>query len=150
MSRTNCEAGSVLLLVPAGVLIVVILGALMVDSAAAFLAEREAEATAAGLANDIATTTIDEVFLRKTGVYRIAPRRVNAIQDKIAETAEQQLSAVFAPGSAIVDVAVTSPTEVSVTVSGQARRIIGPFSWTTLSPTYPVAATAVARVAVSS
>ncbi len=138
-----------LLLVPAGVLIVVILGALMVDSAAAFLAEREAEATAAGLANDIATTAIDEVLLRKTGVYRIAPRRVSAIQDEIASTAEQQLSAVFAPGSVVVDVAVVGPTEVSVTVSGQARRIIGPFGWTALSPTYPIAATAVARVAVS-
>ena len=143
------QSGSVLLLVPAGVLIVVILGALMVDSAAAFLAEREAEATAAGIANDVATIAIDEVLLRRAGIYRIAPRRINAIKDQLAQIASEQLSAVFVPGSTVLDIDVLSPTEVRVELSGQARRIIGPFGWTALSPTYAISATAVAQVSVS-
>lgn len=134
---------------PAGVLIVVVMGALMVDSAAAFLAEREAEATAAGLANDLATVALDERFLRLTGVYRIAERRVKAAESTLARLADEQLSAVFVPGTTNVAVAVAGPTEVRVTVSGRARRIIGPFGWTSLSPTYGVEASATARVALS-
>lgn len=147
---TQHETGSVLLLVPTGVLIVLIMGALMVDSAAAFLAEREAEATAAGIANDVATLALDEVALRLGGVYRIAPRRIKAIEHTLAELAQDQLSAVFEPGSATVDIEVTGLTDVRVTVTGQARRIIGPFGWSTLSPTYPIEATVMAHVAVSS
>ncbi|HCB34406.1 MAG TPA: hypothetical protein DEP66_01685 [Acidimicrobiaceae bacterium] len=150
--RRSCaapESGSALLLMPAGVLIVVVMGALMVDSAAAFLAEREAEATAAGLANDLATVALDERFLRLTGVYRIAERRVKAAESTLARLADEQLSAVFVPGTTNVAVAVAGPTEVRVTVSGRARRIIGPFGWTSLSPTYGVEASATARVALS-
>ncbi len=121
----------------------------MVDTAAAFLAEREAEATAAGIANDVATQALDEALLRRTGIYRIAPRRVNALKGEIAQIAEQQLSAVFVPGTAAVDIDVTGNTEVRVQVSGQARRIVGTFAWTAISPTYSIDAVAVARVQVS-
>ena len=52
------ERGSVLMLVPAGVLVLVVLGALAVDAAVAFLGQREVSDAAAAAANDAATYAI--------------------------------------------------------------------------------------------
>ncbi|HUR22350.1 MAG TPA: hypothetical protein VMZ73_00615 [Acidimicrobiales bacterium] len=57
-----------LLLVPAGVLVLVILGAIAVDSAIAFLGQRELSDLAAAVANDAATSALsDEHFYRGGG-----------------------------------------------------------------------------------
>lgn len=54
------ERGSVLLLVPAAVLVLMILGAIAVDFAIAFLGQRELSGLAAAAANDAATAAISE------------------------------------------------------------------------------------------
>ncbi|HVE47909.1 MAG TPA: hypothetical protein VNA57_14330 [Acidimicrobiales bacterium] len=62
------KEGSVLLLVPAGVLVLIILGAIAVDLAIAFLGQRELSSLAAAVANDAATAAIsDERFYRGAG-----------------------------------------------------------------------------------
>ena len=78
------ERGSVLLLFPAGVLIVVVLAAMAVDTSIAFLGERELAAAVAAAANDAATEAIsDEAFygggrleLDGAEVERVAEERV--------------------------------------------------------------------------
>jgi Flp pilus assembly protein TadG len=60
VSRPATERGSVLMLVPAGVLVLFVLGALAVDVAIAFQAQRELSATAAALANDAATVALSD------------------------------------------------------------------------------------------
>lgn len=52
------EHGSVLLLVPAGVLVLVVLGAIALDFALAFLGQRELSGAAAAAANDIAAAAV--------------------------------------------------------------------------------------------
>jgi hypothetical protein len=73
------ERGSVLLLVPAGVLVVVVLGSIAVDFGIAFMAEREISSLAESAANDAATAGVDLDHLRATGEFRLDPDRVEAV-----------------------------------------------------------------------
>ena len=77
--RPDRQRGSVLLLVPAGVLVLVILGAIAVDFAVAFLGQRELSGLASAVANDTATAALsDERFYRGAGGPgdRIGPGRI--------------------------------------------------------------------------
>ena len=114
-----------LLLVPAGVLIVVLLAAVTVDAAAAFLAEREAAGAAASLANDLVTMAIDEGHLRRSGQYRVDSSRLNSLSGWSRQVALERLSTVFEPNSVVVSVSTVSATAVRVSVAGRARRVIG-------------------------
>ena len=58
------ERGSVLLLMPAAVLIVVVLASIAVDFTIAFLGEREAASLAAAAANDAVTAALDDERFR--------------------------------------------------------------------------------------
>lgn len=83
------QRGSALLLFPAGLLIVLALAAMAVDSSIAFLGERELGAAVAAAANDAATEAIsDEAFygrgaleLDPSEVERVAEARVRASVD---------------------------------------------------------------------
>lgn len=119
------QRGTVLLLVPVGVLIVALLASITVDSAAVFVAQREATATASSLANDLLTLAIDEVALRRHGVYRLDSSRLRHLRGWAHRTASDRLSAVFEPGSVSVAVSASGPAAVRVSVSGSALRIIG-------------------------
>ena len=119
------ERGTALLLVPVGVLIMALLASITVDSAAAFVAQREATAAASSLANDLLTLAVDEVALRRHGVYRLDPSRLRHLRGWAQRTAADRLSAVFMPGSVSVAVSASGPAAVRVSVSGSARRIIG-------------------------
>jgi hypothetical protein len=60
------QAGSVLMLVPAAVLVLVILGSLAVDTAVTFMGQRELASAAAAAANDAAGAALsDESFYRR-------------------------------------------------------------------------------------
>lgn len=60
--------GSVLMLVPAGVLVLFVLASISVDAAVAFLAQRELSAAAAAAANDAAGAAVsDEAFYEGGG-----------------------------------------------------------------------------------
>lgn len=69
-ARRCRERGSVLMLMPAAVLIVIVLGAIAVDRAVVFGAQRDLVATAQAAADDGAAA-IDLAALRADGVVRI-------------------------------------------------------------------------------
>lgn len=81
--------GSVLLLFPVGVLAVIVLAAIAVDSSIAFLGERELAGAVAAAANDAATQAIsDQAFysrgtieLDDAAVERVAEERVRTSLD---------------------------------------------------------------------
>ena len=74
--RTS-ERGSVLILMPCAVLIVIILGAIAVDLAAVRLGQRDLQAAATDAANDAVTAGLDEWAFRIGAGYRLDPARVN-------------------------------------------------------------------------
>jgi Putative Flp pilus-assembly TadE/G-like len=61
------DAGSTLLLVPVGVLVVFALGVLVIDVGRAFLAQREASSVAVAIANDLATVGLDGDGFQRDG-----------------------------------------------------------------------------------
>jgi hypothetical protein len=62
------QRGSVLMLVPAAVLVLLVLASICVDSAIALLGSRQLDAMTAAAANDIASTTVDDTaFYRHQG-----------------------------------------------------------------------------------
>lgn len=123
--RSSCERGTALLLVPVGVLIVTLLASITVDSAAAFVAQREATSAASSIANDLVTLAVDESVLRSQGLYRLDPSRLRHLRAWAQRTISDRVSAVFEPGSITVTVSQAGPAAVRVSVSGSARRIIG-------------------------
>ena len=143
------ERGSALLLVPAGVLIVALLGSIAVDSTAAFLAQREAEAAASSLANDLVSLAVDESSLRHQGAYRVSPSRLGRLGPWSQRIAQERLSAVFEPGSVSVAISPAGPAAVRVSVEGSARRVIGLIGNVSGRASRPVAAAAVGRVRLS-
>lgn len=82
------DGGSVLLLVPAAVLVLVILGAIAVDFAIAFLGQRELAGLASAAANDAATAALsDQRFYRGTAGAGIDPGDI-----EIDQAAAQRLA----------------------------------------------------------
>lgn len=73
------QRGSVLMLMPAGVLIVLLLGAIAFDLSLVFLRQRQASSVAGDVANDLATQAIDEAEFRATGEFRLDPDRADEI-----------------------------------------------------------------------
>ena len=143
------ERGSALLLVPAGVLIVALLASIAVDSTAAFLAQREAEAAASSLANDLVSLALAESALRHRGSYRVDPALLRQLSPWSQRMAQERLSAVFEPGSVSVAVSAAGPAAVRVTVEGSARRIIGLIGNVDGGSSRPVAAEAIGRINLS-
>jgi hypothetical protein len=77
------EGGSTLLLMPAAVLIVIVLGAISVDFAIVFLAERELSNATAAAANDAAGAAVAEEPFYRSGEVRIDA----AVARRVAEEA---------------------------------------------------------------
>lgn len=136
--------GSVLLLVPACIVVMVVLASIVLDSAVAFLAEREAEAAATAAAADLAALAVDADVLRSTGDVQLHLDAVGELSSVLRSTVTDRLSAAFVPGSVDVEVAVVDADRVTVTVRGEAVRLIGPSSGATLR-SRPIEATVVAR-----
>jgi hypothetical protein len=73
------DRGSVLMLVPAAVLVLLVLGAICVDSAIVFLAQRDLANRAAAAANDIAGFAVsDASFYRADGAVVLDEQRADA------------------------------------------------------------------------
>lgn len=138
-----------LLLVPTGILIVALLASIAVDSTAAFLAQREAEAAASSLANDLVSLALDESSLRHHGAYRLNASRLRRLEPWSQRMAQERLSAVFEPGSVSVAVSAAGPAAVRVSVKGSARRVIGLIGNVSGQASRPVAAEAIGRVRLS-
>lgn len=123
-SLALADRGTALMLMPAGVLIVIILGALAVDSAILFLGERELADLTAAAANDAATVALDEESFYRCG-------RLRLVDDEAAQVAG---TVAAARGSdAVTNVQVTaavdngaSPPEVTVSATGTVRLVFTP------------------------
>jgi Flp pilus assembly protein TadG len=76
MTRHHHDRGSVLMLMPAAVLIVILLGSIAVDFAVVFLAQRELGTAASAAANDAATYGLDEAKFRAGEGYQFRQDQV--------------------------------------------------------------------------
>jgi hypothetical protein len=93
-ARTSRARGSVLMLMPAAVLVVIVLGSIAVDFAIVFLGEREAAALAAAAANDAATAAVDEQAFRDTGEYLLDEARARRVAEASLAASSSELDDV--------------------------------------------------------
>ena len=77
--RPERERGSTLLLFPAALLIMVALAAITVDSAIAFLAQRELVQATAAAANDAATEALSDYSFYEENQIELTPAAVEAV-----------------------------------------------------------------------
>ena len=141
--------GSVLLLVPVGVLIVATLGGWVVDHAGALLAKQEATTLAELLANDLATLAVNETTLRRSGDFRLDAARLRRLSARARQSADRHLSQVFVPGTVDVQLQLLDVRTVQVEVSGRARRLIGLIGGVGGARTFEISAQAQATAHVS-
>lgn len=111
------ERGSVLMLMPAAVLVFLVLGAICVDFGSVYTAQRELANAAAAAANDVATQAIDLDHFYATGDVRILGDRARTIAERsVAAKGLDHLDA------SVADVAIDATgTHVTVTVHGRAH-----------------------------
>lgn len=82
------ERGSVLMLMPAGVLVTLLLGAIAFDLSVVFLRQRQASSLAVDVANDLATAALDEASFRADGSYRLDPERAEDLAIAMVDASE--------------------------------------------------------------
>jgi hypothetical protein len=80
------ERGSVLMLAPAGILVLLLLAAIAIDGAVVWLAQRDLSNRTAGVAADLAGAAVDDVAFYDTGDVRLR-----------ADVAETYTALVFDP-----------------------------------------------------
>ena len=118
--RGATTRGSVLMLMPAAVLIVLLLGAIAVDSAIVYLGQRQAYNVAFDAANDAAGAGFDADIARTTGVIVYDPDRLRALAaDAIGAAGVGEIALV----SATVETSPTGEEAVVVTVDGTVRHL---------------------------
>lgn len=118
------ERGTALMLMPAGVLIVLVLGALAVDSAILFLGERELADLSAAAANDAATAAIVEESFYECGRLQLDAERAKAVAETVART--RASDAMTLTGVAVDVRNSQQPPEVEITATGTVRLIFTP------------------------
>lgn len=107
------------MLMPAAIVIVLLLGAMTVDSAIAYLAQREAYNVAFDAANDAAGAGLDRDRLREDGTPVFDPARVEAIVREAVSASATEVE--------VVDVSIDAPSAtVTVTVRYRRQRMFGP------------------------
>lgn len=113
------ERGSVLMLFPAAVLVVIVLGSIAVDFSVVLLAERELAAAAAAAANDAAAAALDEDHFRTTGEVRLDA----AAAERIAAAAIERRAAPFD----LTDVrVVVEPDRVAIHLTAAVDYVLAP------------------------
>jgi Flp pilus assembly protein TadG len=106
--------GSALVLMPAAVLIFLVLGALAVDSAAVFLAQRQLANAAVAAANDaVAAVDVDAYY--GEGSFRLEPAQVQQVaEETVARLGLDHLDGVVAVATVegdVVEVTITARVE---------------------------------------
>ena len=115
----GADRGSVLLLMPAAVLVVLVLGAIAVDMTIVHLGEREAITAAQAAADDAATWGVDDTALYGNGSYRLDRSRV--VEAVHTSLAHHELS------GRLTDLRVAvNGTTVSVTVELEVDYVFAP------------------------
>lgn len=87
-SRAAHDRGSVLMLMPAGVLVVLLLGAISFDLSLVFLRQRQASSVAVDVANDLASAAFDETTFRATGRFELDPGRADRIGRALVDASD--------------------------------------------------------------
>ncbi len=77
VTRASGDRGSILMLMPAAILIVLVLGAIAVDMSVIYLAKHELIDAASAAANDAATVGLNEASLRVGSGYSLDPTRID-------------------------------------------------------------------------
>lgn len=119
--RLAGDGGSSLLLYPAAVMVVLVLGAIAVDLAAVHLAKRQVLDLAASAANDAVTAGLDQATFRATGEYVVDPT--------LASRAAERTVAANDPDGGTTVLAVTvgpGPDQVTVELSAPATQVFAP------------------------
>jgi hypothetical protein len=98
------------MLMPAGVLVVLLLGAIAFDLSLVFLRQRQASALAVDVANDIATAALDEAGFRSDGEFRLDPARAEDLGADLVEVSD------LGPLIDDVDVEVIGTDQVTIRV----------------------------------
>ena len=143
LSLGDRERGSVLLLAPAAVLVVVVLGAIAVDLSIVFLGEREAVSLAVAAANDAATAALNEDVFREHGTFELDEARARRIVVASLAAASTELEDI--------EFDITFPTvegepAIRVVVRGTVRYVFAPaIPGTPHRAAVEASATAVAR-----
>lgn len=109
--RMTGQRGSALMLVPAGFLVMLLLGAIAFDLSLLFLRQRQASSLAVDLANDLATLALDEDHLRAAGEYRLDEGAAVELGEALAERSDLEGDLTD------MDVAVLSDDTVRVTAT---------------------------------
>lgn len=119
------ERGSVLLLMPTAVLVVMVLGAVAFDLSVVHLGEREAMSAASAAANDAVTHALDEEAYYATGRYGLDPAAVESVvRASLAAQSQPGLGLRLVGRPRITDRDGDGSAEtVTVTVSGEVRYI---------------------------
>ncbi|MGH9131611.1 MAG: hypothetical protein ACRDWV_08060 [Acidimicrobiales bacterium] len=113
------ETGSVLVLVPAAVLILAVLAAIVIDAGSAFLGQREL-AQAAQTAAEDATNQLATGSFYGSGTVSVDPETATQVAD--ASVAAQVLSGITLDGPAQVSV---SGAQVCVALAGRVPVVFG-------------------------
>jgi Flp pilus assembly protein TadG len=117
--RLAAQHGSVLMLVPAGVLVLVVLGSIAVDFAIVFLAQRELAGVAAASANDAAAAAISEqAFYR--GDAGVGAGAIEIDDEAARRVVEAALDRAAPRGVRVTGLSVQAPgRQVCVTLDGE-------------------------------
>lgn len=107
-SRDRSDSGSVLILMPACVLVVLVLAAIAVDLSLVHLRQRQAFDLAGSAANDAVTAAADQTVLR-TGTYRVDPASARAVVEDVV--------AISDLASSVIATRVVTPDDQTVEVS---------------------------------
>lgn len=129
------------MLMPVAVVIVLLLGAVAVDSAIVYLGQRQAYNVAFDAANDAAGAGIDRDVARTTGELVYDPERVR-------DVAEAAIAASGVDEVTLVSAAPGSDDGVAVTVETRVRRLFGPAFGAASSETVRITARATGEVRV--
>ena len=108
MRLRRADRGSVLMLMPAAILVVLVLAGICVDQSLAFLRQRQASSVAVDVANDLATAALDESAFREHGEY--------VLDEGAARELASSLVAASDIGPQVVDLSVSVPAPDEVVV----------------------------------
>jgi hypothetical protein len=99
------------MLMPAGVLIVLLLGAISFDLSVVFLRQRQASSLAADVANDLASVALDVPTFRASGVFELDPVRADSVGRALLDASD------LAEDITSATITVAGPDTVTVRVT---------------------------------
>lgn len=121
------ERGSVLMLMPAAVLVLVVMGAVAVDSAIAFMAQRELQNAVAAAANDAAVAAIDEERFYACGSLDVTSDRAeDVVLAAFTAGLPETIDVVGAPDVIVAGGDANRPVQVTVSARGRVDLLFAP------------------------